>query len=647
MRFSPSFLDDIRARLPVSQVVGRRVKLKREGREYVGLSPFKTEKSPSFTVNDQKGFYHCFSSGEHGDIFKFVMTTEGLDFPEVVERLAAEAGVALPRSSPEAERQHQERQSLQGLVEASASFFERQLAGSAGRDARAYLERRGVAPALQRQFRLGFAPDSRMALKDHLSAAGYSVADMIASGMLIGGEDIAVPYDRFRGRLMIPIDDAKGRVIAFGGRALQPDAKPKYLNSPETPLFHKGSVLFNAHRARAASQSAKTVIVVEGYLDVIALAGAGIAHAVAPLGTALTESQLGLLWRMAEDPILCFDGDDAGRKAAFRAIDTALPHLAPGASLALAFLPRGLDPDDLVRQQGPDAVQRVLDTARPLADVLWERELAAGSWTTPERRAQLEQRLRELTSRIGNPSVKSHYQMAMRERLSAHWRSLSALSNAGKGNFTPRNPAGNGGFASRQSKAGQHKPGQSKQSSPFRDQQPSASDALRLSVAHSASSGSLEREALLMRTLLTHVWLIDDVAEDVARLTLRAMPCRALRDGVLAFHARDPGNDASPLDRTVLLNHLQGLGLGDALSALQRLVTHRADRFAEPEADEASVRDGWQHTLAMHRRDIDLGDELEAAERAFRSTGSEEAWATIREIKQRIDLLDATGRPGS
>ncbi len=630
MRYPNGFLDDIRARLPVSQVVSRRVALKRQGREYVGLSPFKSEKSPSFTVNDSKGFYHCFSSGEHGDIFNFVMATEGLQFPEAVERLAGEAGVQMPKSTPEAERQHDERQHLIKLTEASALFYEKQLAGAAGRDARAYLERRGVLLAMQRQFRMGFAPDSRGALKAHLAANGFAETDMVSSGMLIGGAEIAVPYDRFRGRLMIPIEDAKGRVIAFGGRALSPDAKPKYLNSPETPLFHKGSVLFNTHRARAAAHTAKAVIVVEGYMDVIALAGGGIAHAVAPLGTALTENQLALLWRMTPEPTLCFDGDDAGRKAAFRAIDVALPQLAPEASLKIAFLPKGLDPDDLMRTQGPAAVNAVLATAKPLGDVLWERERLSGTWDTPERRAQLEKRLRALIDGIRDPGVRSHYQMAMRERLTALWQPArfagqKSAATAHRSINAPRRFMPNGHNSHARGGAG----GRSGFQPP-----PAASDSLVLSVAQSP----LGREALLLRTLLNHPWLIDEVAEDVARLSLKSDVHRRLRDGVLAAHA-----NASALDSAALTDHLLRSGLVDALDSLERSLTHRADRFAEPNADHQDVLAGWHHTVVLHRQEIDLGDELKAAEAAYLRDPNDANWQAILEIKQRGD----GGQPSS
>src|SRR5262245_3140484 len=379
MRFPPALLDEIRARLPVSQVVARKVALKRAGREFKGLSPFKTEKTPSFTVNDQKGFYHCFASGEHGDVFTFLMKTEGLSFPEAVERLAQEAGVPMPQSGPRDTEAEDRRGRLYELIAASAAFFEKQLEGPQGREARLYLAKRGLGPEAIARFRMGYAPNSRSALKEHLASAGFTAVDMVASGMLIAGEDIPVSYDRFRHRVMFPIADLRGRAIAFGGRALDPDTPAKYLNSPETPLFHKSAVLFNAHNARGPSHDRGRIIVVEGYMDVIALALSGFPETVAPLGTALTEDQIRLLWRMAPEPILCFDGDAAGRRAAFRAVETVLPHLRPGHSLQFAFLPNGLDPDDLVRQHGPEAMRDILENrTRALFDVLMEREEQQG-----------------------------------------------------------------------------------------------------------------------------------------------------------------------------------------------------------------------------------------------------------------------------
>ena len=336
MRFSPQFLDELRARLPVSEVVGRRVKLRKAGREWKGLSPFNKEKTPSFFVNDGKAMWFDFSSGKNGNIFDFVMLTEGVSFPEAVERLAGQAGIAVPMPSPEAEAREERRKTLHDIVELAAGFFQSTLASRNGARGRGYLADRGIAPATQLKFRLGYAPAEQYALKEHLGAAKISVEDMIEAGLLVAGEDIAVPYDRFRDRVMFPIGDWRGRVIAFGGRALEKEVSAKYLNSPETPLFHKGATLYNIAAARKAAHEGAPVVAVEGYIDVIAMVMAGYEATVAPLGTALTADQLALMWRMADEPLLCFDGDEAGRRAAYRAADLALPLLKPGKSLKFA-----------------------------------------------------------------------------------------------------------------------------------------------------------------------------------------------------------------------------------------------------------------------------------------------------------------------
>src|SRR6476659_9836354 len=415
MRFPPSLLDDIRARLPVSQVVARKVALKRAGREMKGLSPFKQERTPSFFVNDHKGSWFDFSSGQNGDIFKFVMLTEGLSFPEAVERLAEEAGLPMPKASPREAEQEDERARLYALLEAATRFFAEQLGRPAGAEARRYLDTRGLTPSAITRFRLGYAPNDRSALREHLAKAGFSTADMTVSGMLVTGDDIAVGYDRFRHRIIFPICDMKGRVIAFGGRALDPDAPAKYLNSPETPLFHKGANLYNAHNARAAAHDKAQVIAVEGYMDAIALSEAGFPQTVAPLGTALTEDQIRLLWRMAPEPVLCFDGDAAGRRAAFRAVEAVLPLVKPGFSVRFAFLSDGLDPDDFIRQHGAAEFQAVLDTKLlPLFYVLIEREEQGQPSHTPEQRASLEARLKNLVARIADRGVREQYETELR-----------------------------------------------------------------------------------------------------------------------------------------------------------------------------------------------------------------------------------------
>ena len=435
MRFTSQFLEELRARLSVSEVVGRRVKLKRAGREWKGLSPFQQEKTPSFTVNDQKQFYHDFSTGKHGNIFDFVMETEGVSFPEAVERLASMAGLALPAVTPDAARHEQRRKTLHDVMELAAKFFADMLASRNGAKARGYLGDRAISPATQLQFRIGYALPDRFALKEHLGGQGIPVEDMVEAGLLVAGDDIPVPYDRFRDRVMFPITDLRGRVIAFGGRALEKDAAAKYLNSPETPLFHKGDNLYNLATARQAAHDGAPLVVVEGYVDVIAMVGAGFPASVAPLGTALTENQLALLWKMADEPILCFDGDRAGQKAAYRAAELALPLLAPAKSLRFALLPEGQDPDDLARSGGRGAVEEVIGAARGLADVIWSREIEGGSYATPERRAALEARIKNLTNGIRDEVVRRYYRQDLAERLQRTFAPETGRGGYGRGNY--------------------------------------------------------------------------------------------------------------------------------------------------------------------------------------------------------------------
>src|ERR1700733_2107318 len=421
MRFPPQFLDELRSRLPVSDVVGRRVKLRKAGREWKGLSPFNKEKSPSFFVNDQKEAWFDFSSGKNGSIFDFVMLTEGVSFPEAVERLAQMAGIPVPEASPEAQAREERRKTLHDIVELAAAFFQSTLASRHGARGRGYLADRGLTAATQLKFRLGYAPADQYALKEHLGAQKIPVEDMIEAGLIVAGDDIPVPYDRFRDRIMFPISDWRGRVIAFGGRALEKEVSAKYLNSPETPLFHKGATLYNIAAARKAAHDGSRVIAVEGYVDVIAMVTAGYEATVAPLGTALTADQLALMWKMNDEPILCFDGDGAGRRAAYRAIDIALPLLKPGKSLQFAGLPDGQDPDDLARSGGRDAIADVLGSAQPLAQMLWQRESEQGGFDTPERRAALEARINEVTQTIADETVRRYYRQDFTTRLRTHF----------------------------------------------------------------------------------------------------------------------------------------------------------------------------------------------------------------------------------
>ncbi len=646
MRFDPSFLDEIRARLPVSQVVGRRVKLKRQGREYIGLSPFKQEKTPSFTVNDQKGFYHCFSTGEHGDIFTFVQKTEGLSFPETVERLAQEAGVPMPQVSARDEQRQRVADRLRGAVEAAAAFFEAELKGKRGGNARRYLDERGVSPEMVAAFRLGFAPNERHALKEHLAGKGFTQEEMAQAGLLITGEDIPVSFDRFRNRIIFPILDLRGRPIAFGGRALDPSQPAKYLNSPETPLFHKGFVLFNAARARAEAHSKSGVILVEGYMDVIALSQAGFGNVVAPLGTALGEDQLMLLWRMAPEPVLCFDGDEAGLGAAYRALDLALPHLAPGHSLRFAFLPTGQDPDDLVRREGAGAFRAVLEQARPLADVLWGREVEAGPWDTPERRAALEQRLEALQGEIAHPKVRQHYQRELAARLARLWDEARASarrgpSAVGRGAGEAVDWRSAARLEFREARGFGRSGWREGARAPVQAARPGPSESLKRSgLARSSEVHISPREAALMLALLNHPWLLDAHVEQVALIPLRSRALEQLRDGFLHVHA-----ELSPLDSEGLRTQLSKAGLGGIVARVESAITHKSDRFIRPEATRQDVEAGWRQSLVLHRKSLELERELEAAERAFQAEETDEAFDRICDIRRQ--LLDTEGTEAS
>jgi len=409
MRYGPHILEEVLRRTDIVQLVGRRVKLARKGQAYWGCCPFHGEKSPSFKVENARRTFHCFGCGKGGDAFRWLMEIEGVTFPEAVERLAGEAGVELPKWSPEDELREEKKKSLHDVIKAAAVFFETQLREPVGREARDYLKTRGLDDATTKKFRLGYAPAHGNGLIAHLTGLNITMDDIIAAGLARGAEEGRGPRDFFFNRLMFPIGDGRGRIVAFGGRGLSPDAKPKYINTAETEFFSKGHQLYNLATARPAGIKAQSIIVAEGYMDVIALVRAGFEASVAPLGTALTEDQLQLLWRVAPEPILSFDGDAAGTKAAIRAAHLALPHLKPGYSLRFAFLPTGEDPDSLIRMGGQGAMKAVLDAAIALGEVLWKSETEDKDFSTPERRAGLEQSLAEHVSKITDAKIADYY----------------------------------------------------------------------------------------------------------------------------------------------------------------------------------------------------------------------------------------------
>ena len=658
MRFTPQFLDELRARLPVSEVVGRRVKLKKAGREWKGLSPFQQEKSPSFTVNDQKGFYHDFSSGKHGDIISFLIETEGLGFTEAVERLAQMAGLALPAATPDAARHEQRRKTLYDVMELATKFFADTLASRGGARARGYLADRAMSPAVQLQFRIGYAPNERYALKEFLGAQGIPVEDMVEAGLLVAGDDIPVPYDKFRDRVMFPITDLRNRVIAFGGRALEKDVAAKYMNSPETPLFHKGDNLYNLAPARQATHNGAVLVVVEGYVDVIAMVGAGFPASVAPLGTALTENQLMLLWKMADEPILCFDGDKAGQKAAFRAAELALPNLKPGKSLRFALLPEGQDPDDLARSGGRGAIEEVIGAARGLADVIWSREIAGGTFATPERRAALEARIGELTNGIRDEVVRRYYRQDLAERLQRTFAPEGGRGGFGRGNF--RGGAGNFGsesgrrFPPRSSSftpgaAGRIEPRGRAQASAAsqtinRGPYQAASPQLALSpIMRGQRSAISRREALILQSLINHPWLLHDHLEEVAALEMAHPEANKLRAAIIAAFASDHHHSPEPDEQAEKMRaDLEARGFSEVLQRVERAITTQAVWGVRPGAAREDVLSTWHQLVSLHRQWHSLLRELKDAEQALGNEGGEANLAWLRDIKARLQEVDGT-----
>lgn len=626
MRFPPSFLDEIRDRVPISSVIGERVswdkrKTNTSRGDYWACCPFHGEKSPSFHCEDRKGRYHCFGCGVSGDHFKFLTELDGMSFPEAVERIADKAGVPMPARDEQAERREKERASLHDVMELATKFFQEQLQSAAGAKARSYLRERGLTPATQQAFRLGYAPESRNALKEFLAGKGVEKAQIEACGLVRHGDDIPVSYDWFRDRIMYPIPDSRGRIIAFGGRALAPDALAKYMNSPDTELFHKGNVLYNFVRARKARQKDGTVIAVEGYMDVIALAQAGFENAVAPLGTALTENQLELLWRMTGEPVLCFDGDKAGLKAAWRAADMALPMIQAGRTVRFALLPEGKDPDDLVRESGPDAFRQVLAEARPLADLLWLRETSGGVFDTPEKRAELEKTLRELTGRIRDESVRYHYSQEMRERVLAFFGASRQQNGRKQGKEFNQRPVGSGGqFA---------KPGVGST--------PRTESLLRSGMVKRGSEMMMVREATIITALVNHPALIDENFEHVEFLELNHSELRKLHAILLDALAHDLAND-----REALIGAIDRAGCRDVWDRAVALVRKARQWPALETAALEDARDALAQALHLQRSARTLHRELKAAETALATDPTDENYRHLVEVQAQLRDVQAT-----
>jgi DNA primase len=634
VRFAPSFLDEIRGRIALSAVVGRAVQWDRRKSQpargdFWACCPFHTEKTPSFHVDDAKGFYHCFGCKASGDAFTFMVEKDGLSFPEAVERLAAEAGLAMPSPGPEAEERAAERASLYDVMELAARFFDAALSGPGATAARAYLAERGLDEDILGTFRIGFAPDNKYALKGHLADAGISPERMIEAGLLVAGDDIPVPFDRFRNRIMFPIRDGRGRVIAFGGRAMSPDAPAKYLNSPDTALFRKGDMLYNLDLARRPAHSQGTVVAVEGYMDVIALARAGFANAVAPLGTAMTETQLGLLWRLAPEPILCFDGDEAGRKAAYRALDLALPLLTPGHSLRFAFMPAGQDPDDLVREAGPQALADALSAASPLVEVLWRRSCELNDRSTPERRARFEADIRAAAGRIADSKVRTHYVAELNDRLYALW---SAGRRSGASRLAPARRAFDPRGGDRhQTASGWGRGTGAWQRPPWARPQVPSGELRALAARTGRRQVHEQREGLILAALLNHPELLQEEAERLAETEFATPELDRLRRQLLDTIALCQG-----FDGTSLKNQLIQAGGHAELARIEHTARRLGVWFVLSGAALDDARTGFRQMMTLHRKAVTLERELMAAERLLAQEPNETNLAHLNQIRDEL-----------
>ena len=621
MRYGEGLLEEILRRTDLVQLVGRRIKLERKGRVFWGLCPFHKEKSPSFKVENERRHYHCFGCGAGGDAFKWLTETEGLSFPEAVQKLAEEAGVELPAWTPEDEAREIKKKSLYDIIALAAAFFQDQLCGPNGEAARAYLRGRGLESNAWQRFHLGYAPNGSGALIKHLAAQGVALEDMIEAGLARAAEDGRPARDFFFDRVMFPITDVRGRIIAFGGRGMSPDAKPKYINTGETTLFSKGRLLYNFRTAREVALKGAPLIVAEGYMDVIALVEAGFEGAVAPLGTALTEDQLAMLWKVAPEPILCFDGDDAGLRAAKRASLLALPHLLPGQSLRFVFLPKGEDPDSFIRSQGPEPMRQALDKAQPLADVLWTGETEGRDFATPERRAGLEAELDKIVKGIRDPKIAEYYRRDFADRVFKAFRQ--------------RQPSPGRNQTAKWRAGGRPKQGRSSGGKPPPVQDTvSAAVKRSLLVVNALSGAKHKKEEHLLGLLICAPELIDRYSEALAWLTLDDPQLDRVRRELLNVAA-----SGKRLDNTAVENHLVRQGLGALAERLKTQSVLQSD--LKGRADEEAREALWLRTRAQ-LADPDasgvgeLKTRRDQALQRYLDGGAEQDWDELQRLNGQI-----------
>lgn len=605
MSFPAEFLEEIRTRLRVSEVVGKRLKLVRKGREFLGVCPFHNDTKPSLSVVDEKNFYHCFACGAHGDIITFSMEMEGLSFPEAVEKLADQAGLEVPRQTPEAREREVARKTLGDAMEAACKFYEEVLWSPQGRDGLDYLLGRGLSEQTIRRFRLGYAPDNRTALRQAMSVKGIEPAMLLEAGLIRKPEDRDETYDYFRGRVLFPITDRRGRVIAFGGRTLG-DGQPKYLNSPDTPLFHKGRVLYGLAQAREPASKAGEVIVAEGYMDVIALSQGGFPNAVAPLGTALTEDQITELWRLAPEPLVCFDGDAAGQKAAARAADRALPILKPGHSLRFISLPPGEDPDDLLKRGGAKAMRDLMAAATGMADFIWDQELRAHPLDTPERQADFMRRARARARDIADKTVQEAYGDSIERR-------IREMRDAGRG------------------RVGRTAPGRFGKPI-FERPAPRASATARARVA--IVLGHRQQQSVVA-AIINHPDLMEEFGEALGYLHFDDPFLDKLRQDILENVPSDQGLDAAGLKR-----HLLELGYSEDCDGLLGPATLGHAAFARPDASLEQARAGVLELLARMGKH-QLEEQLADAQHAVTVEFNEANWNRLASLRAALAAVNS------
>ncbi len=583
MAIPPRFMSELRDRLTLSDIVGKRVKLTRAGREFKGCCPFHHEKTPSFTVNDEKQFYHCFGCGAHGDAIGFVMQQGNLSFIDAIETLAAEAGMQVPEQTPQEIEKAKKQKDLYALLEDATAFFVATLHDSKYREAKQYLVERGVSEDLMGAFRVGYAPENGQALWKYLKGKDYTDQQMVDAGVVRHSTRGGDPYSFFRERIMFPVADRRGRVVAFGGRIMPdhmraPDRgdfkAPKYINSSDSPLFHKGRMLYGESHARQAAGDGEALIVVEGYLDVMACFSAGYKGAVAPLGTAMTEEQIMILWKMipaqSKNPVLCFDGDNAGRRAAARACERILPLLQADQSALFAFLPDGQDPDSMIRAQGKESFAKVIDNALPLVDFIWSHHTAGRQFETPESKAGLAKTLEEEALKIADRTVQQYYRQTFKERL---YQNFGRSGYQKKGKYQDKNKARTGS----------------------------------LPVGKPVFSGDNLRHHVLLATIINHPGIFDQVEDDLGHLNIVHERLDLLRQSVLNILGSEEA-----LDSEALQAYLKEQGFISELRAVLSGAVYTHAGFSRPGAQDDVILSGWQETCSFMQKKA-VWKELKAA----------------------------------